>query len=414
MAVKGSQDQDVRSWASWALNKAGNPKGPVARAEALLAALRKQSIWVPDPVHTELMPGAALMLGDGVNPAFYGGGDCDDLTIALLAAFLSSVGSMGVTAAVVGHSYNAERNISHVLAAVTDGVEWFYADPSTDFPFGMCKRPTRERIIEVPTLKMICDADVCLVGPRATRPSINTKPGTFIGVSGIEEILMPADELPYGASWLGSSPEDIVKGDIAEHLLGLSQMCAKSHADLLDSYDSSKSITDKLGVRLVDDVLWSESDEQLTVQVLAALTAASQMLLEASRGDRAVAVSADKHDILIDGVSTDMFWIVWGSNEHTFALQTPAGAEFVVPSTLGIVTLSDPGKVTHPAMAVGDAYRLTVLGDKLGALVRGSACCNFFTWLYKNYIVLFQCIGLYIMYHIRHYLMSIGWHQLYQ
>ena len=184
---------------------------------------------------------------------------------------------------------------------------------------------------------------------------------------------MPADELPYGASWLGSSPEDIVKGDIAEHLLGLSQMCAKSHADLLDSYDSSKSITDKLGVRLVDDVLWSESDEQLTVQVLAALTAASQMLLEASRGDRAVAVSADKHDILIDGVSTDMFWIVWGSNEHTFALQTPAGAEFVVPSTLGIVTLSDPGKVTHPAMAVGDAYRLTVLGDKLGALVRGSA-----------------------------------------
>lgn len=76
MIAEGRIHPDVRAWTMKQLAAVGNPKGPKARAEALLNAVRKQSGWVPDPTDSEFMAGAHLTLGDGTKPPFFALGDC--------------------------------------------------------------------------------------------------------------------------------------------------------------------------------------------------------------------------------------------------------------------------------------------------------------------------------------------------
>lgn len=76
MIAEGRIHPDVRAWTTKQLAAVGNPKGPRARAEALLNAVRKQSGWVPDPTDSEFMAGAHLTLGDGTKPPFFALGDC--------------------------------------------------------------------------------------------------------------------------------------------------------------------------------------------------------------------------------------------------------------------------------------------------------------------------------------------------
>lgn len=112
---------------------------------------------------------------------------CDDLTIAYLSGYLAAVESVGARAAVVGHSYSADRMIGHVLGAVFDKGRWWYADPSLpDMPFGECKRPTRERVYAVPSGEMFCDAALCLSGSMPRPPPEDTR-GVFLSINGLEE-----------------------------------------------------------------------------------------------------------------------------------------------------------------------------------------------------------------------------------
>jgi len=71
MAREGRLHPRVRAWVTHRLRDAGDPKGIVPRADALLGAIRAQAIWVPDPDHTEQMLGAHLILDD-----IFAGGDC--------------------------------------------------------------------------------------------------------------------------------------------------------------------------------------------------------------------------------------------------------------------------------------------------------------------------------------------------
>lgn len=215
MIAEGRIHPDVRAWTMKQLAAVGNPKGPRARAEALLNAVRKQSGWVPDPTDSEFMAGAHLTLGDGTKPPFFALGDCDDLTIALgssiLAAmmYLSAAESVGAKAAVVGHAYGKNQMIEHVLGAIWDPQtnKWYYVDPSlTDMPFGECKDFTRERVYLVPSAELLCDDRVCLrPGGKASGGPPIPRRGDFVAVNGTDD--MDAEStLPSGWGSLGELP----------------------------------------------------------------------------------------------------------------------------------------------------------------------------------------------------------------
>lgn len=118
---------------------------------------------------------------------------CDDLTVAFGSAvlaplmYLAAAESVGAEAAVVGHAYGKEKTIVHVLGAIYDEGRWWYADPSVkDLPFGECKPFTRERVYKVPSLELLCDADICLTnrGPAAGPPPPPRR-GDFVTVDGV-------------------------------------------------------------------------------------------------------------------------------------------------------------------------------------------------------------------------------------
>lgn len=184
-AASGSSDPRIRAWSIECLEKARRAGKKVnterPRAEALLTAVQ-QKLWVPDPVGTEFMAGAHLTACVDKNAPCFHGGDCDDLCVLLGACFLS----VGLHTMIVGHAYNAGKNIQHVLAAVRFEGKWHYADPSTDFPLGKCEPFSRERLLSIPNVKVVCDENACLTSPEKFDPDQQgfVNKGTFVGVDG--------------------------------------------------------------------------------------------------------------------------------------------------------------------------------------------------------------------------------------
>jgi hypothetical protein len=107
---------------------------------------------------------------------------CDDLCVLLAASFLS----VGLNTLIVGHAYGQARMIQHVLCAARVKGEWLYADPSYDFALGKCEPYTRERLLSVPNVKVVCDETKCLTNPTNFNPDeLNfVERGTFVGVDG--------------------------------------------------------------------------------------------------------------------------------------------------------------------------------------------------------------------------------------
>lgn len=180
-AAEGRLVPAVRAWAQEKIVQAGRPRDPMKQAEAILLALRRERMYIPDPVDAEFIPSAACTLV-GCEGLKFLGEDCD----GLLVAFLAAIGSVGIEGAVVGHGYSQDGQLSHVLAGVFDGKVWHMCDPSTDYPFGYVDRPVRERWIAVPGINLLCDSSngACDlktlgsgVGPGRMRPS-----GDFVGV----------------------------------------------------------------------------------------------------------------------------------------------------------------------------------------------------------------------------------------
>lgn len=172
-------DPGVHSWSILALKQAGAPRHPEKMGRALLAASRRDKIYVPDPVDTEMIVQPTCMFGKCGGLEF-GGGDCDDLAAGLAAALLS----VGVQCAIVGQ-YNFEDVLVHVLVAMWDGSRWWYADPSSEtHELGVADASQREQWIDVMTLREIChgqcDQETVQAPPS---PAIGHKAAVFVGVS---------------------------------------------------------------------------------------------------------------------------------------------------------------------------------------------------------------------------------------
>ncbi len=188
----GSRDPAVRTWAVEVLDEArkagvSSVTNTEERARVLLKAVQ-QKLWVPDPVGVEYMPAARLLACNekkNNGSVCVRGDDCDGLATLLGASWMS----VGVYTVVVGHGYDDEGNIEHVLCAAWVNGAWRYGDPSTDLPLGKCVPFSHERLLSVPNIKVICDEEVCIGqdGARHLNPDRLefVEKGVFVGVDGI-------------------------------------------------------------------------------------------------------------------------------------------------------------------------------------------------------------------------------------
>jgi len=182
-AMKAAQGRLIPSVRSWAINRirdAGSPRDKLSQAQALYYALVREKLYVADPVDAEFIAGADCLL-DQCGGLSLNGGDCDDLTVAMVAAFES----VGLRACVVSHQYATEA-LEHVLSAVHDGARWYYADPSSGAPFGTARVPTREVWVAVPSLSVVCDK-MGPCSPETISPLVEAgRPaGDFLGIGGV-------------------------------------------------------------------------------------------------------------------------------------------------------------------------------------------------------------------------------------
>jgi len=189
--AQGAIDPGVRTWAIEMLDVArkGSQKEQTTRERAviLLQAVQKK-LWVPDPIGAEYMPAATLLACDpktSPNKVCVRGDDCDGLASLLGAAWMS----VGIYTLIVGHAYNDDHDIEHVLCAARLNGRWEYGDPSTDYALGKCVPATWERCLSVPNIKVVCDEASCIgaSGARHIDPErMNfVSKGVFVGVDGL-------------------------------------------------------------------------------------------------------------------------------------------------------------------------------------------------------------------------------------
>jgi len=211
----GATHPKVIAWAREQLVRANKLEGVACktdreRAEVLLRACQKK-LWIPDPVGTEFMAGAHLLACDAStkDEICYLGSDCDELSALLGACFLA----VGLNTLVVGHAYDRQQNIQHVLCAVRIPSEggasaisggqrrytWLYADPSLPkLNLGEVTPFTRERVLSVPDIRVVCDSSNCFGGGKDYDPDeLNfVSRGVFVGVDG------PPERATF--AWLGA------------------------------------------------------------------------------------------------------------------------------------------------------------------------------------------------------------------
>lgn len=204
-AAAGAIRPEVRTWAVEVLDKArkagrkvNNDRG---RATEILKACQAK-LWVPDPVFAEYITPARLLAcekhGDNGEICIKGE-DCDGLVVLCAAAFMS----VGLHSMIVGHGYGADKQIRHVLTAVRVDGKWNYADPSVPefrgaFPLGECHPFTHERLLSVPNVKVLCDADKCITNPNVFNPEEHdfVTEGVFVGIAGVPEEVAP-EAVPF-------------------------------------------------------------------------------------------------------------------------------------------------------------------------------------------------------------------------
>lgn len=168
-AAAGRLSPKVAAWAQAAVKAAGSPPDKLSQAKAVLAALRRDKFYLPDPVDAEriVLPDCLLADCDDLKME---AGDCDDLSAALAAA----LESIGIVCAIVGQAFDKQQRYRHILVAceIEDG-KWLYADPSDrTMPLGESHAPTREFWMLVPSGQVLCDhAPSCEIPMKGVHPN---------------------------------------------------------------------------------------------------------------------------------------------------------------------------------------------------------------------------------------------------
>lgn len=516
MIGQGRLNPDVREWAIKKLSEAGNPKGPKARAQALLAAIRREKIWVPDPINAEFMQGAHLTLGNGVKPGKFAGGDCfpkgtllldekmrlrpietievgeriwgydkwttvqakvfkgelevsaihlgspdgynqetvfltpdhhvyawdmrketpveehirtrelseqhvltcppnipgfqrkypsqggavinkidlhfakmacwdiqtedhrvylpdADVTVAqcddLVIALGSATASVGIDTMVIGHSYDKQQNISHVLlgARGEDG-KWYYADPSTDTAFGQSDHPTRERWLAVPSGEVACDADNCMVqnpNPMKFYP----EQGEFVGVNGVQEVLIPG--------LLGDSTPDSFDVDAWNSLLVAQRDALKNSWDrALAAYHTLVQVRQDLGLPTLDEDStateqsgWNRNLQQNALDVQLSVNLMLGFMDDVLARKRKIQWDETTQDWAIELLPSDTVKLALNAQNFPQAVQVSDGQPVVATGNLGNPWIIAGAAVGAGLIAVAALWIFSQYLDRAAATV---------------------------------------------
>lgn len=132
----GSKSASVQGWAGDQLHQAGitgraKSDTNFKKAKVLLDAIRKVTVYTPDPPMTEMVKAAEIQLC--LRPGMcIRGSDCDDLS-TLTGAVLASI---GIPVRILKQTFSAGEQEHVLLEAQEEDGSWFALDPSTNLPCG--------------------------------------------------------------------------------------------------------------------------------------------------------------------------------------------------------------------------------------------------------------------------------------
>jgi hypothetical protein len=297
---EGRNDPHVKGWAGKVLVAAGKPKGNIEQSQALLDALRKQTMYVPDPVGTELNVAArhTLCLTDKLcMPA----GDCDDVSVALGAAIMS----VGIPVQVVGQSFNGKTDApTHVLIAIDTTEGWKHIDPSSStMNVGETFPATKEWWIDPMEIN-----GFALSGAEGSGDFVGVgEPGDFVGVGGvvgvgdgsyydavIAQLQFATFQLQTSVNNLGAS---LVKVQQTRAALQPTQV--------YDPEPTGTAITDVS--TFPQNGIWTESMQAVATQLWLVGNTLVQACNDALNGVRTIAVAENTAEIYIGSLPTDQW-----------------------------------------------------------------------------------------------------------
>jgi hypothetical protein len=354
---EGRLDPKTRAWTIETLERAGRPTNQIEQAKAILARLREERMFVPDPVDSEMVVSSACTL-EGCHGLKFLGGDCDDL----LVAFLAACESVGIECAVCNHAYDPKGNIpDHVLAAIYNRPDprkrgqWIRCDPSTSLPFGDVHRPTRERIYLIPGGKLLCDTR----GGLCPDARINSMGGVLENLRGNHGDFVGVGRPPTGM--VGETAEPVF-GDVSDafYRFMLDQL-QDAHADLevaLERMDQERRemelVVTTLGEPLVQDAKegetnWTPKMEREYQSMRYMVPLYLDYLAQAVAGQRQVVWDEEQNTILITGVPGEPAIVTMpdGSLEvvetDDIEIPTPTGQVGLGQVAIGLIILAGLG-----------------------------------------------------------------------
>ena len=363
--LAGKLHPDVNSWVDETLIAAQNPRGHLARAEALYEGMRRQNFWKPDPRGVERVAGAHLVLGDGKSPPKMKGIDCDEQVVALGAACENA----GIPTAIVGAAYDDGKHISHVLLMVSDGKgEWYYADPSADWAFGQAKTATREYVIDTQTGQVLCDGTSCSVPLQGKKPP-DEGPGMFLRLGADPHVFAPpgvlSGHMPVHVPHMLGAPASELGAEVKEMLGDARDSIIRHWKASRAMFDAAQAALASLGLPLLgspDNSYFGIDSLQRFGDLYKMSGFAVDVIQEAIDGRRLVGIVEGGADIVIERLPSDTVYLGFDSKgPQLFSVADNK----VVHGSLGAAPLLIP-------LAIG-AVKVIAVGLSVAASVGAAA-----------------------------------------
>lgn len=357
---KGRNDPRVRAWAIRAIKEAnaGGPHRVPEKAQAILTALKKATVYVQDPLNTEFIQAAHETLCLDDKGLCFKGGDCDDLTVAYGSAVLS----VGIPFKVIGQAFKGGTVPAHVMGAVQDTQtkEWLRVDPSTDKLVGDYVMATEEWWID--PLDEKDDTTKRIAGT-----------GDFIGVGTLG---MLGDPVP-------ASTQNVVVQQLQSALYGL-QTSGNNLASALDQVAQITAVAgfdpeptyNIVGISDFPQTgIWTLSMNTIAQSILSQVQFLESVAQDGFNGARTIYLDAS-NNVLISSIASDAFsWNPYAvAGDVIIAIYNSAGSliqgitakigEYMTPAE---VETQVPAASTNTVQGVGAIPVLAWVG--IGALV---------------------------------------------